>query len=171
MSVGSIGGSTFNPQAMASKMAAAIMKEADKDGNGTLSKTELTAFKDSKGGRGPDVDQVFSTDNSSELTQSELQSFIETEGARMQAKGGKPSGPPPAQMNAASGDASSTDSSASSSKSSTDPMDKNQDGRVSEAEIQAYALAHPDLNKVVVRRAADAGANRTAGQRSLDISI
>ena len=170
MSVGSISGSAFNPQEMASKMAAAIMKEADKDGSGTLSKTELTAFKDSKGGQGPNVDDVFSTYSRSgtgELTQSELQGSIEAEGAKMQAMGGGPGGPPPGgatqTTGASSGVASTSTSGASSStKMSTDARDKNQDGTVTEAEILAYSLTHPDRKKL--------DAETESGRRSLDIS-
>jgi Ca2+-binding EF-hand superfamily protein len=151
MSVASIGSTTFNPQAMASQMASSIMKEADTDGNGTLSKTELTAFKASKGGHGPDVDEVFSTYNKSgdgELTQSELQSSIEAEGAKMQAQGGRP-GPPPANSAEKSGssDASATSSSSSTTKANCDVKDLNQDGKVTEAEILMYSLTHPNLDK------------------------
>jgi hypothetical protein len=171
MSVGSISGNTFNPQAMASKMAANIIKEADKDGNGTLSKAELTAFKASKGGQGPNVDEVFSTYNKSgdgELTQSELQSSIETEGAKMQGQGGGPvGGPPPTQM--ATGTSPSA-SSSSGNKGGTDPLDTNKDGRVSEAELQAYYQLHPDLNKLAAKKAAEAAATSAAGHRSVDIS-
>lgn len=149
MAVGSIGSTPFDPQAMASQMAVRIMKEADTDGNGTLSKAELQAFKDSKGGRGPDVDQVFATyakSSSGELTQSELQSSIEAEGAKMKAKGGTP----PAGGGAAPADGSAkadSTSSSSSSTTSTDRRDLNKDGTVTEAEILAYAISHPELQK------------------------
>ena len=54
-------------------------------------------IKASKGGNGPDINEVFSTYNKAsdgELTQSELQSSIEGEGAKMQAKGGGGAPPP-----------------------------------------------------------------------------
>jgi hypothetical protein len=148
MSVGSIGSTSFNPQAMASQMATDIMKAADKDGSGTLSKSEMQEFKASNGGNGPDVDQVFTTYNKSgngELTQSELQSSIEAEGAKMQAQGGgaPPSGAPPA----GGGAKAASSSSSSSSTQSTDVRDLNKDGKVTEAEILLYSIAHPDKTK------------------------
>jgi len=149
MAVSGIGSTSFDPQAMASQMAARVMKEADTDGNGTLSKSELQAFKDSKGGRGPDVDQVFATyakSGSGELTQSELQSSIAAEGAKMKGKGG----PPPAgggEPHAGGGAKAASTSSSSSTTASTDPRDLNKDGTVTEAEILAYTIAHPELQK------------------------
>jgi Ca2+-binding EF-hand superfamily protein len=156
MSVGSIGGTTFNPQAMASKMASKVMQAADKDGSGTLSKTELTAFKASMGGRGPDVDAVFSTYSKSgtgELTQSELQSSMAAEGAKRKAAGGPPPGGrmPPMGAGASPGETSDT----SEVKKSAGAKDLNQDGKVSEAEILVYELTHPDQMKVQTDRSKD----------------
>jgi hypothetical protein len=147
MAVGSISGSTFNPQAMASDMATKIMKAADTDGSGTLSKSELQAFKDSQGGRGPNVDQLFATYNQSgngELTTGELTNAIQSEAAKAgpHGAGGPPpgGGPPPSGTKQASGGSGS-------STQSADPQDLNGDGTVSAAERLIYALIHPDLSK------------------------
>jgi hypothetical protein len=168
MAVGGIGSTSFDPQAMASKMAARVMKEADTDGNGTLSKSELQAFKDSKGGRGPDVDQVFASyakSGNGELTQDELASSMAAKGAKMKGKGG----PPPA----GGGAQAASSSSSSSTTSSTDPRDLNKDGTVTEAEILAYAIAHPDLQKQTATGAsawkqADASA-KASSSSSMDL--
>lgn len=145
MSVSSIGGSSFNLQEMASKMAGRIMKEADSDGSGTLNRAELKSFQASMGAQGPDVDDVFATYNTSgngELTQSELQRSIETEGARMRASGGmRGGGTPPEGLSQAG-------KSSSSEKVSSDPKDLNQDGKVTEVEILIYSLRHPDQSQV-----------------------
>ena len=136
--IGGIGGSGFNPQAMASKMADRIMKDADSDGSGTLNKAELTAFKAKMGGQGPDVDEVFASYNTSgdgELTQGELKSAFEAEGAKMAAQGGMPGGGSPL---------ASVSGSSSNQRVSSDPKDLNQDGQVTSFEILLYSLKHSD---------------------------
>ena len=147
MNVSSVGGSSQNAQAMAAKMTEKIMKEADTDGNGTISKDELTALKASKGGKGPDVAQVFSkfnTEGNGELTKEEVQKSIEEIGKQMQAKGGGAphggGGPPPSGGGGAAGGSGSA-------KTSTDPKDTNGDGTVSQAEETAYDIKHPEATK------------------------
>jgi hypothetical protein len=60
-------------------------------------------------------------------------------------------------------------------KMSTDPRDRNQDGKVTEAEIQAYALAHPDRNKAASKAPKPAAppeqhADEEGGNQLLDVS-
>lgn len=57
---------------------------------------------------------------------------------------------------------------------STDPRDLNQDGKVTEAEIQAYARKHPEETKQVVEtnRSAQATLNDlTSGSNLLDLTV
>ncbi len=60
------------------------------------------------------------------------------------------------------------------SRISTDPRDLNQDGRVTEAEIQAYARKHPEETQKVVQdnRATQATLNDlTSGSNLLDVTV
>ena len=60
------------------------------------------------------------------------------------------------------------------SRISTDPRDLNQDGRVTEAEIQAYARKHPEEPQKVVQdnRATQATLNDlTSGSNLLDVTV
>ena len=156
MAISGIGGTSFNPQAMAANLAGRIMKEADQDSSGTLSRAELETFKASKGGNGPDLEQVFATYNKSgngQLTLGELQTSIAAAGPRAGGPGGPPpaGGPPPGGGPPPAGGGGKAESGGGSTQasSSTDARDLNGDGTVSAAELLIYSLRHPQASSPV----------------------
>lgn len=72
-----------------SDMVNRMIADLDTDGNGTISKTEMSAMKMPENGNGPSAADTFTntdTDSNGELSATELQSFMENQ---------KPMGPPP----------------------------------------------------------------------------
>lgn len=156
MSVSSIGGSgPPDFSAMATKMAAKMVKDLDNDGDGSLSKAEFTAGAASRGISATDAAKKFDSidiKGTGSVTASDIETDMKANSAQAGAAGGKGAppagggkGPPPSGGAGKSGGASG--SASSSSSAATDPKDTNGDGTVSASEELLYEIAHPDLTK------------------------
>lgn len=116
-----------------------MLAETDSNGDGTITKDELSALISSRsqdGQGGPSVDEMFSTmdeNGDGSVSKEELSSFAS------KAPSGPPPGPPPGGAQGPQGAGGASASSQTSSSSSTDPLDTNKDGVVSLAERMAAA--------------------------------
>jgi len=119
------------------KMQEQMFKSADKNGDGTISKDELSQMAPADNDRnGPSVDDMFSqmdTDGNGAISRLESDAAIAKAGQQMQAQGPPP--PPPGNSDSSSSDSTSTDTT-----TVYDAMDTNKDGKVSASELAA-ALA------------------------------
>lgn len=115
MGVGSVGGGSFDPRALAAQMAQRVMKAADTNGDGKVSKTELDAFqkalaakggkgaqsakgvKKGKGSKAPSVDELVAAgdeDGDEELTLDELTKAMKTTAEKARAQAASAAGGP-----------------------------------------------------------------------------
>jgi Ca2+-binding EF-hand superfamily protein len=138
----SIGNSSSGIDAsMLKKMQEQLFKKADKDGDGTISKAELSQMVSSSDSKNSSsVDELFKqmdSDNNGSISRLESDAVIAKAASQMQTQGMHPQGspPPPPPQSEDTSSVSSTDSS-----TVYDPMDTNKDGKVSASELLA-ALA------------------------------
>ena len=126
---------------MLKKMQEQLFKKADTDGDGSISKAELSKMVSSSDSKNSSSgDELFTqmdSDGNGSISKLESDAAIAKVSQQMQTQGMHPQGPPPPPPS--QGDSTS---SASSTDSSTvyDPMDTNKDGKVSASELVA-ALA------------------------------
>ncbi len=138
-SISSIGGG-MNSFAL-KQMQEELFKAGDKNGDGTISKDELSQV--AKSGNNQDntsVDDMFSQlDSNSDGAISRLESdaAIAKMGQEMQSQGARPQGPPPGAPPAKGGDKTSDSSQDSDAATIFDAMDTNKDGTVSLVELTA----------------------------------
>lgn len=136
-SIGGIGGGMS--AALLQRMQEEMFKTADADGDGTISKDELSQV--AKSGENQDstnVDSLFSqldSDGDGAISRLESDAAIAKLGQQMQSQGMPPQGPPPGPTP----EEGSSESSESSDEASAifDAMDTNKDGTVSLEELTA----------------------------------
>ena len=138
-SISSIGGG-MNSFAL-KQMQEELFKAGDKNGDGTISKDELSQVaKSGNNQEGTSVDDMFSQlDSNSDGAISRLESdaAIAKMGQEMQSRGTRPQGPPPGAPPAKGGDNTSDSSQDSDAATIFDAMDTNKDGTVSLVELTA----------------------------------
>ena len=138
-SIGSVGGG-MNSYAL-KQMQEELFKAGDKNGDGTISKDELSQVaKSGNNQEGTSVDDMFSQlDSNSDGAISRLESdaAIAKMGQEMQSQGARPQGPPPGAPPAKGGDEPSDSSQDSDAATIFDAMDTNKDGTVSLVELTA----------------------------------
>ena len=145
-SISSVGGG-MNSFAL-KQMQEELFKAGDKNGDGTISKDELSQVaKSGNNQEGTSVDDMFSQlDSNSDGAISRLESdaAIAKMGQEMQSRGTRPQGPPPGAPPAKGGDNTSDSSQDSDAATIFDAMDTNKDGTVSLAELTAALASKSD---------------------------
>jgi Ca2+-binding EF-hand superfamily protein len=147
MSINSVSSSSSQASIIA-EMSERLLKKSDTNQDNTIDKSELVASLQNApaapdGSAAPDAESLFAkidADGDGQITQSELESDMESH-ASQEPPSGAPSGTPPS--GAGGGGASGSSSSSSSNKVYED-ADTNKDGTVSYQEQVAYDLKHSD---------------------------
>lgn len=114
----------------------ALFKSADQNGDGGISKDELTTLMADSSQSSTDVSQIFdSLDTNSDgvISKSESDAGVDKAGQQKQAQGSPPPPPPPPSESSSSSDSSSSDT-------IYDALDTNKDGTVSASELLASLM-------------------------------
>ena len=159
--VSSITGGSGPSAAALKKIQDEIFKKNDLNGDGKISKDELTqvaaqsakSTPGSAGQKGPTADEIMTsmdTDKDGSISRLESDAGVAKVTQQMQAQGAgrkgapPPGGPPSGGPPPSGGSAPSGTSGGSGSTKSYDKKDTNKDGTVSDLEELAYALKHPE---------------------------